>query len=218
MDIIYKDIREEARKHLKGSWKVVIWVSLVYKAANIIENILPEFNTLWSILIPVIMIIYSSVFLFGYSSIILKIVRGEKVKFQDLFSGRFLKSLGMSFVVGLYTLLWSLLLIVPGIIASAKYSMTYYVWVDNPNISISEAIDKSIHMTNGHIWEIIKLCLSFWLWFCLIFLSAGIVGHYLYKPGFDLIVPIGMIFLAPYIDVAMGTLYNRLTKEIWNYN
>lgn len=70
-----------------------------------------------------------------------------------MLSGRFLKGLAINVVVGIYTILWSLLLIILGVIAAIKYSMTFYVWVDNPNIGINEAISRSTEMTR-HIIDI----------------------------------------------------------------
>lgn len=212
MVINCKDIRAEARRSLKGFWKVIILISLVYTLVDIVGDLIPESSTLVTILMSVISIIYGSFFLFGYTSIILRLVRGQNVKLKDMLSGRFLKGLGMNVVVGIYTILWSLLLIIPGIIAAIKYSMTFYVWVDNPNIGINEAIRKSIEMTDGHIMDILKLGLSFIGWIALIFIPAAIIGYW-HEQYFAIISSVGMIFLTPYIDVAMGTLYTRLAQE-----
>lgn len=98
------------------------------------------------------------------------------------------------------------------IIAGIKYSMTFYVWVDNSNIGINEAISKSTEMTDGHIMDIFKVWLSFIGWIALILVLASIVG-YSRKEYFNIIASVGMIFLATYIDLAMGTLYTRLAQE-----
>ncbi|MFW2504079.1 DUF975 family protein [Clostridium diolis] len=90
-----------------------------------------------------------------------------------MLSGRFLKGL-VNVVVGIYTILWSLILIIPGVIAAIKYSMTFYVWVDNPNIGINEAISRSTEMTDRHIIDIFTLVLSFIGWMALIFVPSAI--------------------------------------------
>lgn len=208
-----KDIRAQARRSLKGFWKVIILISLIYKLVDIIGDIIPRSSTLVIVLVSVISTIYGSFFLFGYTSIILRLVRGQNVKLKHMFSGRFLKGLGMNVVVSIYTILWSLLLIIPGIIAAIKYSMTFYIWVDNPNIGINEAINRSTEMTDGHIMDILKLELSFIGWFVLIFVSAAIIGYCWHEQYSGIIVSAGMVFLTPYIDVAMGTLYTRLAEE-----
>jgi uncharacterized membrane protein len=172
-----KDIRAQARRSLKGFWKVIILISLIYKLVDIIGDFIPRSSTLVIVLVSVISTIYGSFFLFGYTSIILRLVRGQNVKLKHMFSGRFLKGLGINVVVSIYTILWSLLLIIPGIIAAIKYSMTFYIWVDNPNIGINEAINRSTEMTDGHIMDILKLELSFIGWFVLIFVSAAIIGY-----------------------------------------
>lgn len=91
-----------------------------------------------------------------------------------MLSGRFLKGLAINVVVGIYTILWSLILIIPGVIAAIKYSMTFYVWVDNPNIGINEAISRSTEMTDRHIIDIFTLVLSFIGWMALIFVPSAI--------------------------------------------
>lgn len=212
MIINCKDIRAEARRSLKGFWKVIILISLVYKLVDVGGDFIPKSSTLVIVLMSVISTIYGSFFLFGYTSIILGLVRGQNIKLKYMLSGRFLKALAINVVVGIYTILWSLLLIIPGIIAAIKYSMTFYVWVDNPNIGINEAISKSTEMTDGHIMDIFTLGLSFIGWIALIFVPAAIVGYW-HEQYFPIIASVGMIFLTPYIDVAMGTLYTRLAEE-----
>ena len=54
----------------------------------------------------------------------------------------------------LFTMLWSLLLIVPGLIACMKYSMTYYILLDNPELSVKEAMKHSTEITMGHKFKI----------------------------------------------------------------
>lgn len=65
-------------------------------------------------------------------------------------------------------------MIIPGVIAAIKYSMTFYVWVDNPNIGINEAISRSTEMTDRHIIDIFTLVLSFIGWMALIFVPSAI--------------------------------------------
>ena len=63
------------------------------------------------------------------------------------------EDLGGNIVVGilstLYTLLWSLLFVIPGIVKGISYSMAYYIKRDNPNLTASEAITKSRELMNG---------------------------------------------------------------------
>ena len=172
---------------------------------------MPESSTIW---FSILTTVSDALFTFGYTAIILNIVRGEGADILKIFAEckRFLKGLGMILLVGIYTTLWALLLIVPGIIAFIKYSMTYYIWVDNPNIGIDEAISQSIEMTNGHKLEIFKLGLSFIGWIALTLVPAVFVRFW-YPEYFIVIMSLGMIFVTPYIQVAMGTVYTKLVQE-----
>ena len=184
----------------------------MYSFVSVIGDFMPESRTVW---VTILSAISNGLFIFGYTAIILHIVRGENTEFSEIFAGcrRFLKGLGMTLLVGIYTGLWTLLLIVPGIIATIKYSMTFYIWTDNPDISINEAISRSIEMTEGHKLEIFKLVLSFIGWIALI-LVPTIAISFCSIQYFVVIVSIGMIFLSPYIEIALGVFYTKLVKEM----
>ena len=170
----------------------------------------------------ILAIIPISMFIFGYNDIILQIARGNNIQFMKFFYGckRSLKGFRMIMLVGVYTLLWSILMVIPGIIAMIKYSMAYFIWVDNPNMRISEAISKSVDITYGHKGEIFKLFLSFIGWFLLLIaLSLGIefiIGYcitnsiLLIENCSIAIFLIGYLYLQTYINVSMGVLYNKL--------
>lgn len=211
MEINCKEIRESARLSLKGNWNLAILSTLVYSIVSIIGDFMPESSTTW---FSILTTISDALFTFGYTAIILHIVRGEEAEILEIYieCKRFLKGLGMTLLVSIYTMLWSFLLVVPGIIAAIKYSMTFYIWVDNPDIGINEAIDLSIEMTDGHKWDIFKLVLSFIGWIALA-LAPGFVAGFWYNQYFGVIMSIGMVFVSPYIEVSMGTFYTKLVQE-----
>lgn len=80
------------------------------------------------------------------------------------------KLLVMNFICGVFIFLWSLLLVVPGIIAAYRYSMTNYILINRPEIGIMECIRESKRLTDGHKGELFMLDLSFlgWWLLCLI--------------------------------------------------
>ena len=100
------------------------------------------------------LIIFGPMYL-GFHRAILQLVRTKKVKVSTLFSG--FKDFGVAFrtgwLFGIRIFLWSLLLIVPGIIAAIRYSMTFFILADNPDITAREAINKSKEMIKGRKWE-----------------------------------------------------------------
>lgn len=99
------------------------------------------------------------------------------------------------FVRGFYNLLWTLLLIIPGIIKGYEYSMVPYILSEEPNLPPNEAISRSRSMTDGHKMDMFILDLSFWGWYILGSLFLGIGG----------------IFVNPYKEATMARLYNVLS-------
>ena len=107
------------------------------------------------------------------------------------------KSFLVPFLLGLFVFLWSLLLIIPGIIMSYAYSMAIYVANDNPELSAMDAIRKSRELMDGHKWDLFVLDLSFIGWIFLCLLTGGI----------------GFIFLAPYLEMAHVEFYRELVDK-----
>ena len=91
------------------------------------------------------------------------------------------------FLRGLYTLLWFLLLMIPGIIKFYAYRMVPYIIADNPQMDASEAITLSRKMMDGAKWKAFVLDLSFIGWYLLGALACGIGGLFVnpYKHSTD---------------------------------
>ncbi len=98
---------------------------------------------------------------------------------------------------GIYLILWTLLLIIPGIIKMYAYRLVPYILADNPNIGHSRAIDLSKQMTMGEKFDIFVLDLSFLGWFLLGALALGI----------------GVLFVQPYYDATNAELYFKLREK-----
>ena len=103
---------------------------------------------------------------------------GAEFKVEKLFDGYkdFLRIFGTLLLQGVYIILWSLLLFVPGIIKSISYSQTYYVMKDNPELSFNAAIERSMAMMEGHKMQYFLLQLSFIGWILLAIISCGILS------------------------------------------
>ncbi|MCS4480575.1 DUF975 family protein [Clostridium botulinum] len=97
----------------------------------------------------------------------------------------------------IYTFLWTLLLVIPGIIKGYAYSMVPYILADNPSIGAERAIQLSNRMTDGEKWDMFVLDLSFLGWYILGMLALGI----------------GVIFVNPYVDSTKAELYLILRKK-----
>lgn len=152
---------------------------------------------LFSIVFFVIYFIVNTLLEFGYQSYCLKVAnRDESMSYGDLFSSAsyFFKALGLCFMIGLFVLLWCLLLIIPGIIAALRYSQAIFIMVENPDKGIFQCIEESKDMMDGHLWEFFVLGLSFILWQILAVITCSLAYIYVY----------------PYMTVTQANYYNKI--------
>lgn len=110
---------------------------------------------------------------------------------------RYIDILATMFLRSVYIFLWTLLLIIPGIIKSYAYRMVPYILADNPSIGYNRAIQLSNEMTHGHKFDMFILDLSFLGWELLGLLACCI----------------GVIFVLPYVDMTGAQLYLILRDD-----
>lgn len=117
-----------------------------------------------------------------------------------LFKGfnNFVKTFLAGLLQQLYISLWTLLFIIPGIVKTYSYAMTYYILNDHPELSANEAITKSREMMDGHKWDLFVLQLSFLGWDLLGMLTFGILN---------------VLYVNPYRQYAMAEFYNSIKGE-----
>ncbi|MGI5987837.1 MAG: DUF975 family protein [Dysosmobacter sp.] len=102
----------------------------------------------------------------GFVLYCMTVRRGQRAEFLTLFDGfSFVgKVIGLSIVISVFTFLWSLLLVVPGIIASYRYRFALYNLYENPGIGIMEALDMSKQQTVGYKSQLFVLDLTYVGW------------------------------------------------------
>lgn len=156
-------------------------------------------------------IIFGPMYL-GFHRAILELVRTKKVKVSTLFSG--FRDFGVAFragwLWGIKIFLWSLLLFVPGIIAGIRYSMTFFILADNPNITAREAINNSKDMIEGRKWEFFK---NFVLYFGLA-IFINIFSNRLYMCGIQ--VGLNGMVAVSYILSVVAMIWNIFVAPLWN--
>ena len=121
----------------------------------------------------------------GYAYFSLRIYRGETSEIMDMMAIGFrdyLKSLVGILWMTLFTFLWSLLLIVPGIVKSVAYSMTPYILAERDDVSAQDALKLSMDMTYGYKMDIFMMGLSFIGWWILSALTFGILAFFFTGP------------------------------------
>lgn len=138
----------------------------------------------------------------GYEYYVYRFYKQEDVTLANSFDGfkKFGHVLGGWWYMYLFTFLWTLLFIIPGIVKGYAYSMTPYILMEEPELSVQDALKKSMAMTKGHKWEMFVFDLSFLGWIILSCFTCGIL----------------MIFyVAPYYTIARAGIYDNL-KAIEN--
>ena len=136
---------------------------------------------------------------FGFARYCLHASRAEQPGgIPTLFSGfaQFWRVLSVYILMGIFIFLWSLLLIIPGIIKACAYSQAPYILMDNPDMTAMECIAASSRLMRGYKGEWFVLQLSFIGWEILAALTFGIL----------------QIWLQPYIGIANAGFYNGISR------
>lgn len=144
--------------------------------------------------------VLSSVISLGYSRFNLELVDRKREPQVGMLFGYFphWKNAAIANLLQfVYVLLWSLLLIIPGIMAAYSYSMTRYIQAEQPELTPSKAIARSKEMMDGNRWRLFCLQMSFIGWNILSMLTLGI----------------GNLWLLPYQQAATAAFYRDLKKE-----
>ena len=145
----------------------------------------------------------------GYMSYCLNISRSQKGEYKDIFNG-FLyvgKILLIRIVTSILTVLWSLLFIIPGIIAYYRYRQSFYILFDDPQKSAMQCIRESKRLMHGKKLDLFLLDLSFFGWWALDYLVM-----YLLPLPFSL--PLVSIYITPYRGLACAAFYNRIISQL----
>jgi len=201
-----KELRAAARQELSGYWTMPVLATLVYflisSLCGVPDVVRMVFRSTTSValfsgvsfLISILVLIPLQ---YGFELSFLQFLRGSKEDtVERMFDGfkTYGRAIGVPLLTTIFIVLWTLLLIIPGIIKSFAYSMTYYISKDHPELSASECIDRSVDMMRGHKWDLFVLYLSFIGWFLLCLLTLGI----------------GFLWLVPYVNVSLAEFYEDL--------
>jgi len=158
----------------------------------------PAFSNtlLYSMIFMVLLSLVSGFINVGYTWYALRISRGMHAVFSNLLDvfNLPLKIIGLSVMVTVFTLLWMLLLIVPGIIAAYSYRQAFYILHDNPDYSIMQCIAESKAMMKGHKRALFVLDLSFIGWQLLCVLTMGVL----------------LIWILPYVYVTYANFFTAV--------
>jgi uncharacterized membrane protein len=184
-----KSLMMMAREALKGQWGLAVGGFLVYCLILGLVGAIPGAGQIISVFIVGPM-------MGGLAIFSLAISRKQEAKVEQLFQGfnNFGKFLGAYWLMILFVFLWSLLLIIPGIIAAFSYALIFFIIADDSSIGVSEALKKSKAMMKGYKWKYFCLSWRFFGWAILSVLSCGI----------------GFLWLFPYMQISFAKFYEDL--------
>jgi uncharacterized membrane protein len=182
-------IRAEAREVLSGNWGPAIGTIAVYLIISAVIQNIPYIGMLASLFITGPLVLGLAIFFLNYS-------RKEEANVNQLFDGfkNYGRALGTYLLLFFYVLLWTLLFIIPGIIAQIGYSQVWFILAEDDEISPNDALKKSKEMMYGYKMQYFLLGLSFIGWIILAILTCGI----------------GLLWVLPYIQTSNAKFYENL--------
>ena len=187
-------LKTKAKAQIKGKIGILFVITLVIGiVSSLASGVLSLIPVVGSLLATVIV---TPAFALSMVRVYLLVIKDQKPEVKDAFSGfdDFWSAFKVTFLVGLFTFLWSLLFIIPGIIKSISYSMSMFILAENKGKSALECINESKKMTEGHKAELFVLALSFIGWILLGFLTFGIA----------------YIWVLPYMEATFANAYQSL--------
>ncbi len=121
-------------------------------------------------------------FTLGITLFFLNLFRRKPVDPAQVFSGfeQFFKALGLVFVMGVFIFLWTLLFVIPGIIAALRYSQAFFILADDPTKGVFQCINESKWMMKGNKGKLFCLELSFLGWIILTSIAITIIQSFLF--------------------------------------
>lgn len=184
-----RTLMTQARESLRGHWGLAIGGNAIYMILMIFFQGIPRVGWIGALII-------GGPYLLGWSVFFLSLSRKQDARLAQLFEGfnRFADALVAYLLMTLYIILWTLLFIIPGFLASLSYSQTFFILADNPQLRGSEALRWSKAMMKGNRWKLFCLLWRFFGWFLLGILSIGI----------------GFLWIIPYLAATLAHFYDDL--------
>ncbi|MCB0668193.1 MAG: DUF975 family protein [Saprospiraceae bacterium] len=182
-----------ARDSLRGKWGIAIGTFLLYSI------IMGAFGAMRAA--GVIALIIAGPMMLGAAIFSLNISRDHELKVEQIFQGfnNFSTALVTYLLMVLYIFLWSLLLIIPGIIAALSYSMSFYILSEEPELKASEVLQRSKEMMDGYKLKLFGLYM--------LFLLLGIACIFTLGIGFLWLIPFAQVTTAKfYEDIKAASL------------
>lgn len=186
------DLMRESRAKLSPHWVIASLICVLYGLLVGVPSGLNTYGELLSFLL-------AGPLQLGIAIYFLNILNDRPASIENLIEGfkPLLKVILIYIVISIATAIGIVLLIIPGIIIALGFSMTYYILVENPELSIEESLKESWRLTNGYKMELFVLHLRFIPWYLLGLLCFGI----------------GIFVVMPWHQLTLANYYNYLKQQ-----
>ncbi|GAM16645.1 DUF975 family protein [Mesobacillus selenatarsenatis] len=212
MDLTINQLKKKSLEALKGKWGIAVLLTfLIFLITTFVPMIAEVYASggfeTWAnqtetpLIADVINIFFSFLFIPLTTAsywFYLVVARWNDPKISQVFAvyknwELSLKVIGTAILMGIFTMLWMLLLIIPGLIKGISYSQAFFLLKDNPEYSALEAITESKKRMKGYKWKFFLMNLSFIGW---VFIAIFTLG-------------VGFLWLSPYIATTNANFYNE---------
>lgn len=201
-------IKENGKLHYQNNkWQNVLVILINVLIAGGVQVIVrvsnqEAFLMMFMLLVSIaVTILLTNIVAMGSATWFHRSIKTEGLKMEEMF-WTFKEDYGgnvlMMFLISLYTALWSMLFVIPGIVKGYSYSLAMYIKSENPNIPASKAIELSTRMTNGHKMDLFVLDMSFIGWEILSAFTLNILG---------------ILYVMPYQYAAKAFAYEEIKEE-----
>lgn len=192
-----EELKAAAKSQIKGKIGILFVITLIISSISGFAGLILSYIPLGGL---VASIIITPAFTLSIIRVYLNVVNGNTPSAGDAFSGfdDFWSAFKVNFLVGLFTFLWSLLFIIPGIVKAYSYSMSTYILAENKGKPALECIRESMDMTDGHKMDLFELNVSFIGWILLCIITFGIAA----------------IWVGPYMQATFVNAYNSLKPAV----
>jgi uncharacterized membrane protein len=211
-----RELMADARSALSGNWgmgilgyvlymALIISFSLFVFTAVLFVSIVSQIgggNTLAALdamqmFSSLVQLLVNGAFIVGFCGFFLGIAQEGAARLELLFVGfkRFWTSFGTYFLYSLFVFLWTLLFVIPGIIAAFRYAMAFFIIADDEDCGALEALSRSKEMMKGNKWKFFCLHWRFVGWWLLATFTFGI----------------GYLWLIPYMQTAFAKFYEDVS-------
>lgn len=182
-------LKNLAKSQIKGNVLMLALITVIGMGLGYLASMIPVLGLF-------VMPLMSLCIIYVY----LKLANGVKPDISELFNhfDAIWPVFKVYVLTMVFTVLWTMLLVIPGIIKAYAYSQAYYVLAENPGIGAREALRRSEAMMKGHKMEMFMLNMSFMGWAILGTFTFGLL----------------YIWLIPYMQATMTNFYNSIKPQV----